>query len=289
MAAQIINGKALSAEHLAGTQEAIIKFKARGIVPGLAVIIVGENPASMKYVANKEKICQSIGIYSRIIRMPAHTPQAEIETTIRQLNEESAIHGILVQLPLPPHLSTLRLLSLINPAKDVDGFHYQNSGKLFYGLPSLLPGTPKGVHEMIKSTGVTIAGKDAVVVGRSNIVGKPMAIILMNEDATVSVCHKLTADLKAYTSRADILVVAAGKPKLITADMVKPGAVVIDVGITYVDGKVVGDVDFQAVSEVAGFITPVPGGVGRMTVAMLMANTVEAAASIEAERLSSLG
>ena len=289
MAAQIINGKTLSAEYLAGTQEAVNRLKARGIVPGLAVIIVGENSASMKYVANKEKVCQNIGIYSRIIRMPAQISQSQIETTIRQLNADTAIHGILVQLPLPPHLDTLSLLSLVNPAKDVDGFHYQNSGKLFSGLPSLMPGTPKGVYEMIKSTGVTIAGKDAVVVGRSNIVGKPMAIILMNEDATVSVCHKLTVDLKAYTSRADILVVAAGKPKLITADMVKPGAVVIDVGITYVDGKVAGDVDFQAVSEVAGFITPVPGGVGRMTIAMLMANTVEAAASIDAARLSSLG
>ncbi|MBQ8537564.1 MAG: bifunctional methylenetetrahydrofolate dehydrogenase/methenyltetrahydrofolate cyclohydrolase FolD [Clostridia bacterium] len=278
MAAQLIDGKILAAAAKARVKEKVEALKARGITPGLAVILVGEDPASQIYVRNKEKGCNETGIRSLTLKLPAETTQEELEEAIRQLNDNPSIHGILVQLPLPKHLNEARALELILPAKDVDGFHTLNTGKLFNGQEGVIACTPKGALEMIKSTGISICGAEAVVVGRSNIVGKPMAMLLMQENATVTVCHSRTKDLAAHTRRADILVAAVGKAHFITADMVKPGAVVIDVGINRVEGKVVGDVDFTGVSEVAGHITPVPGGVGRMTIAMLLDNTVQAAA-----------
>ena len=277
MAAQIIDGKLLSARVLDTLKERTDKLIEAGVIPGLTVILVGDNPASQIYVANKEKACAKIGVRSTVHRLPQTVTQSEVEALIQRLNKDPAVHGILLQLPVPGHIDVSALLSLIDPRKDADGFHYINTGKLFCGMPTVVACTPKGAFQMILSTGIKVAGKNAVVVGRSNIVGKPMAMILMNENATVSVCHSLTVSLKSYTVNADILVVAAGRPRLITADMVKPGAVVIDIGITRENDKVVGDVDFEAVSEVAGFITPVPGGVGRMTVAMLLENTVDAA------------
>lgn len=281
MAAQLIDGKALSLGYSEKVKEKVDALKAQGITPGLAVILVGEDPASQIYVRHKEKGCEAAGIRSTTIRMPDSTTQEALEQKIRELNDDSNVHGILVQLPLPAHLDEAAALMLVRPDKDVDGFHVQNAGRLFSGLESVVPCTPKGALEMIKSTGVAIAGKEAVIVGRSNIVGKPMAMLLLQENATVTVCHSKTKDLRAHTARADILVAAVGKPRFITADMVKPGAVVIDVGINRVDGKVVGDVDFEGVSQVAGFITPVPGGVGKMTITMLMDNTAEAARMIE--------
>ena len=209
--------------------------------------------------------------------MPADTTQEQLESEIRRLNEDPAIHGILVQLPLPKHLNEAAALAVIRPEKDVDGFHIQNAGCLLNGLEGVVPCTPRGALEMIRRTGVDLNGKEAVVVGRSNIVGKPMAILLMQENCTVTICHSRTHDLADHTRRADVLVAAVGRPRMITADMVKPGAIVIDVGINRVDGKVVGDVDYEGVSEVASWITPVPGGVGRMTIAMLLANTLQAA------------
>lgn len=281
MAAQLIDGKALSLGYSEKVKEKVDALKAQGITPGLAVILVGEDPASQIYVRHKEKGCEAAGIRSTTIRMPDSTTQEALEQKIRELNDDPNVHGILVQLPLPAHLDEAAALMLVRPDKDVDGFHVQNAGRLFSGLESVVPCTPKGALAMIKSTGVAIAGKEAVIVGRSNIVGKPMAMLLLQENATVTVCHSKTKDLRAHTARADILVAAVGKPRFITTDMVKPGAVVIDVGINRVDGKVVGDVDFEGVSQVAGFITPVPGGVGKMTITMLMDNTAEAARMIE--------
>lgn len=249
----------------------------KGVVPGLAVILVGDDPASQIYVKNKRVGCQQTGIHSETLRLPETTTQQVLEAEIRRLNADSAVHGILVQLPLPPHLDEAAALAVVAPEKDVDGFHVQNAGKLMSGLSGVAPCTPKGAMEMIRRTGVDLNGKEAVIVGRSNIVGKPMAMLLLQENCTVTVCHSRTVDLASHTRRADVLVAAVGRPNLITADMVKPGAIVVDVGINRVDGKVVGDVDFDAVREVAGWITPVPGGVGRMTIAMLLQNTLEAA------------
>jgi len=280
MSAQLIDGKTLSAAAKLRVKEEVDKLKQKGIQPGLAVILVGEDPASQIYVRNKERGCEEVGIRSYSIKLPENTTQTQLEDEIRSLNANADVHGILVQLPLPRHLNEAAALELINPEKDVDGFHILNTGKLFNGLEGVTACTPKGAMEMIKSTGVKISGKEAVVVGRSNIVGKPMAMLLLKENATVTVCHSRTVDLPSHTRRADILVAAVGKAGFITADMVKPGAVVIDVGINRVDGKVVGDVDFETVSQVAGYITPVPGGVGRMTIAMLLDNTVKAAAHI---------
>ena len=275
MSATVIDGKALAAKVKEEVRVKALKLSAR---PGLAVIIVGDNPASRVYVNGKKKDCEECGFYSEEHALPGTAKQEELLALIEQLNERADIDGILVQLPLPTHLNEAKALELIKPEKDVDGFHIFNTGKLFNGLEGVIACTPKGAMEMIKSTGLSISGKEAVVVGRSNIVGKPMAMLLLQESATVTVCHSRTPDIAAHTRRADILVVAVGKPGLITADMVKPGAVVIDVGINRVDGKVVGDVDFESVSQVAGYITPVPGGVGRMTIAMLLDNTVKAAA-----------
>ena len=278
MSAQLLDGKLMSDELRVRIAERVAALKEKGVTPGLAVILVGEDPASQIYVRNKEKGCEQVGMHSIAIRLPAETTQSELEGHIRALNADASIHGILVQLPLPRHLDEAAALAVIAPEKDVDGFHVQNAGKLLNGLEGVVACTPKGALEMIRRTGVDLSGKEAVVVGRSNIVGKPMAMLLLQANCTVTMCHSRTADLAAHTRRADVLVAAVGKAKFITADMVKPGAIVIDVGINRnAEGKVVGDVDFDTVKEVASWITPVPGGVGRMTITMLLENTVEAA------------
>ncbi len=277
MAAQLLDGKTMSNELREKLALRVENLKARGVTPGLAVILVGEDPASQIYVKNKGLGCAQVGMHSVTIRMPETTTQQELETQIDQLNGDAAIHGILVQLPLPAGLDEAAALARIAPEKDVDGFHVVNAGKLFTGQKGVVACTPKGAMEMIRRTGIDLSGKEAVVVGRSNIVGKPMAMLLLQQNATVTMCHSRTQHLAEHTRRADVLVAAVGKPRFITADMVKPGAIVIDVGINRVDGKVVGDVDFDAVKEVASWITPVPGGVGRMTITMLLENTIEAA------------
>ncbi len=277
MAAQILDGKTMSEEIRREVAERAAALKERGVTPGLAVILVGNDPASEIYVRNKGKGCEETGMLSRTIRMDASASQDELENEIEKLNRDDAIHGILVQLPLPAHLDEQAALAKILPEKDVDGFHMINAGRLMTGTEGVVPCTPKGALYMIRSTGIDLNGREAVVIGRSNIVGKPMAMLLLQQNCTVTVCHSRTKDLASHTRRADILVAAVGKPGFVTADMVKPGAVVIDVGINRVDGKVCGDVDFQAVREVAGWITPVPGGVGKMTIAMLLMNTVDAA------------
>ncbi len=277
MSAKILDGKIMSAELKAQIAERTLKMKEKGIVPGLAVILVGNDPASEIYVRNKQKGCEEVGFYSRTIRMEQNISQRELEDEIDRLNQDPRIHGILVQLPLPAQLDEQSALARILPEKDVDGFHLINAGRLLSGLPGVTACTPKGALYMIKHTGLDLSGKEAVVVGRSNIVGKPMAMLLLQENCTVTMCHSRTQNLKEHTLNADVLVVAVGKPGIITGDMVKPGAVVIDVGINRVDGKVCGDVDFDSVSQKAGWITPVPGGVGRMTIAMLLSNTADAA------------
>ena len=277
MAAKLLDGKIMAAELEQELQKRVEAVSARGVTPGLTVILVGEDPASQTYVSNKEKACARLGIRSRTLRMPQSATQQELEDAIREANADASVHGILVQLPLPRHLDSDRALSLILPEKDVDGFHDINAGRLSRGLDCVVACTPKGALHMLKRAGIPLQGKEAVVVGRSNIVGKPMALLLLQENATVTVCHSRTADLAEHTRRADILVAAIGKPRFITADMVKEGAVVVDVGINRVDGKLCGDVDFDAVSQKASYITPVPGGVGKMTIAMLMDNTVSAA------------
>lgn len=277
MSAQLLDGKAMSAAMREEIAQRVAALKEKGVTPGLAVILVGDDPASQIYVRNKGIACEKAGIHSITVRLPENTTQEALEAEIRRQNADPSIHGILVQLPLPSHLDEAAALAVIRPEKDVDGFHVMNAGKLLNGLPGVVACTPRGALEMIRRTGIDLRGKEAVVVGRSNIVGKPMAMLLLQESCTVTICHSRTADLAAHTRRADILVAAVGKPKFITADMVKPGAIVIDVGINRVDGKVVGDVDFDGVKEVAGYLTPVPGGVGKMTIAMLMLNTLEAA------------
>lgn len=277
MAAQLLDGKSMSIELRQKLALRVESLKARGVTPGLAVILVGDDPASQIYVKNKGLGCAQVGMHSVTIRLPETTTQQELEAQIEQLNADASIHGILVQLPLPAGLNEAAALARIAPEKDVDGFHIVNAGKLFTGQSGVVACTPKGAMEMIRRTGMDLSGKEAVVVGRSNIVGKPMAMLLLQANATVTLCHSRTQHLAEHTRRADILVAAVGKPRFITADMVKPGAIVIDVGINRVDGKVVGDVDFDAVKEVAAWITPVPGGVGRMTITMLLENTIEAA------------
>ncbi|MBO4925885.1 MAG: bifunctional methylenetetrahydrofolate dehydrogenase/methenyltetrahydrofolate cyclohydrolase FolD [Clostridia bacterium] len=273
----LMDGKALAAEKMEELRQRTEALKARGVTPGLSVILVGEDPASQVYVRNKGRACEELGFYSRTIRMPEETTQAELEHQIDELNADSRVDGILVQLPLPRHLDEAAALRRIRPEKDVDGFHVENAGRLFTGQDGVVACTPKGILYMLKKSGVPLSGKDAVVIGRSNIVGKPVAMLLLNENCTVTLCHSRTADLAAHTRRADVLVAAVGRPRFVTADMVKPGAAVVDVGINRVDGKVVGDVDFAAVEPVAGWISPVPGGVGKMTICMLMENTLEAA------------
>ena len=275
----IIDGKATSTAIKEEIKLEVEALKAqKGLTPGLAVIIVGENPASKIYVRNKNQSCIATGMYSVVIEMPEDTTEEALLCKINELNHAPEIHGILVQLPLPKHIDEEKVLKAIVPEKDVDGFHPTNVGYLTIGKPTVLPCTPAGVIELLERYNLEISGKKCVVLGRSNIVGKPAALLLLAKNGTVTVCHSKTKDLAAVCRDADILVVAIGKPKFVTADMVKPGAVVIDVGINRNDeGKIVGDVDFSAVEPIASAITPVPGGVGPMTIAMLMKNTLECA------------
>ena len=277
MSAQILDGIVFSAEIKEDVKRRVAAMKEQGVIPGLAVILVGDDPASEIYVRNKGKGCEETGILSRTIRMNAAVTQEELEAEIDRLNRDPAIHGILVQLPLPGHLDEAAALAKILPEKDVDGFHLINAGHLMTGTEGVTPCTPKGALYMIRSTGEDLSGKEAVVIGRSNIVGKPMAMLLLQQNCTVTLCHSRTKNLAEHTRRADILIAAIGKAGFVTADMVKEGAIVIDVGINRVDGKVCGDVDFEKVKEKARWITPVPGGVGKMTIAMLLSNTADAA------------
>lgn len=274
---RLLDGKQMAEEKMAGLKimaETLIK---QGVVPGLAVVLAGDDPASRIYVRNKERACQALGIRSETHLLPETVSQAEAEALILRLNADPAVDGILVQLPLPEGLDENRLQRLIDPQKDVDGFHPVNVGALASGQPGMVPCTPKGILYMLKKAGVPLAGKEAVIIGRSNIVGRPTAMLLLREDCTVTVCHSKTEDLKEHTRRADILVAAVGRPRFVTADMVKPGAAVIDVGINRTEAGLVGDVDFENVAHVAGYLSPVPGGVGKMTVCMLMENTLLAA------------
>lgn len=279
MQAQIIDGKTLAAQVKAEAAAETAALKAKGVTPCLAVILVGEDPASQVYVRGKAKDCGDCGIDSRVIRLPEETTQAELLKLVGELAADKAVNGILVQLPLPAHIDEKAVIDAIPPEKDVDGFSPVNVGRMQIGEPCFLPCTPAGCIRMIESTGTAIEGKHAVVIGRSNIVGKPAALLLLAKNATVTICHSRTANLKELCAGADILVAAVGKAGFVTGDMVKPGAVVIDVGINRgEDGKLHGDVDFAAAAEKAAYITPVPGGVGPMTRAMLMKNTVQAAA-----------
>lgn len=278
MTAQLIDGNALAARTRADVSRRVQALKARGITPGLAVILVGEDPASQVYVRHKVKDSEEAGLHSVLERHPATLSEAELLARIDALNKDPAIHGILVQLPLPKHIDAARVIESISPAKDVDGFHVASAGALVTGQPGFWPCTPYGCMKMLESIGYELRGKHAVVIGRSNIVGKPMALMLLAKSATVTICHSATQDLGAFTRQADVVVAAVGKRNVLTADMVKPGAVIIDVGMNRnEEGKLCGDVDFAAVREVAGWITPVPGGVGPMTRAMLLVNTLEAA------------
>lgn len=277
MAAQLIDGKKIAAETRAEIAAAVAEQKAAGVTPGLAVIIVGENPASQVYVRNKHKACGEVGMYSEVIEMPGDTKEETLLAKIAELNEDAKIDGILVQLPLPKHIDEEKVINAIRPDKDVDAFHPVNTGKIMIGNPDFLPCTPAGVMVMLEKTGIDITGKNCVVVGRSNIVGKPMAMLLLGANGTVTVCHSKTKDLASVTREADILVVAIGRADFIKGDMVKEGAVVIDVGMNRrEDGRLTGDVDFASASERASFITPVPGGVGPMTITMLLRNTLTA-------------
>jgi methylenetetrahydrofolate dehydrogenase (NADP+) / methenyltetrahydrofolate cyclohydrolase len=278
MTAQLIDGNALSKKIRAEVAQRTAALKAKGVTPGLAVILVGEDPASQVYVKHKVNDSQEAGLNSVLERYPATMSEADLLARIQALNEDPSIHGILVQLPLPRHMDANKVIETISPAKDVDGFHVASAGALLIGQPGFWPCTPYGCMKMLEAIGYELRGKHAVVIGRSNIVGKPMALMLLQKNATVTICHSATKDLKAHTLQADLVVAAVGKRNVLTADMVKPGAVVIDVGMNRNDeGKLCGDVDFAGVSEVAGWITPVPGGVGPMTRAMLLVNTLEAA------------
>ena len=276
---KIIDGKRISAEVRSEIAAETAELKAKyGITPGLAVVIVGDDPASKVYVRNKKKACDEAGMYSEVIAMPEETTESELLSKIEELKADANIHGILVQLPLPAHISEKNVISAIPPEKDVDAFTDVNTGKIMRGDFDMLPCTPAGIIEMLHKESIDVCGKECVVVGRSNIVGKPMAMLLMHENGTVTVCHSKTKNLAEVTKRADILVVAIGKADYVTGDMIKPGAVIIDVGMNRnADGKLTGDVDFASASEVASAITPVPGGVGPMTVTMLLKNTLTAA------------
>lgn len=277
--ANIINGKEISA---AIREEIKAEVQGMSVRPGLAVVLVGDDPASAVYVRNKSKACAEVGIYSEVYRLPEETGREQLLGLIEQLNQSPLIHGMLVQLPLPKHLDPEEVIMAIDPAKDVDAFHPVNVGKIMIGNYDFLPCTPAGVMELLHRSGIEVSGKECVVIGRSNIVGKPQAMLLLHENATVTVCHSKTRDLPSVCRRADILVSAVGKAKFVTADMVKNGAVVIDVGMNRDEnGKLCGDVDFEPVSEKASYITPVPGGVGPMTITMLLKNTVTAAKRAE--------
>ena len=278
MSALLIDGNVLSqqmrADFAARTQSLI----SQGVRPGLAVVLVGENPASQVYVRNKVKACEQVGIHSLLEKYLQDLSQADLLARVDALNNDPNIHGILVQLPLPSHIDAQKIIEAISPSKDVDGFHVASAGALMTGLPAYWPCTPHGCMKMLESIGYKLKGKHAVVIGRSNIVGKPMALMLLQENATVTVCHSSTVDLKHHCLQADVIVAAVGKRNVLTADMVKPGAVVLDVGMNRDDaGKLCGDVDFEGVRQVAGYITPVPGGVGPMTITMLLANTLDSA------------
>ena len=280
MSAQIIDGKAHAARTIASLREPSLRLAQRGAPPAMAVILVGDDPASQVYVRNKDRASREAGVAASVHTLPGNTTEGELLGLIRKLNADPAVHGIIVQLPLPKGIDAERALRSISPDKDIDGFHPQNVGALALGQHRFVPCTPAGIVKMLDDEGIVVEGKRAVVIGRSNIVGKPMALLLLERNATVTICHSRTPDLAAVTREADILVAAAGKPLLVKASMVKPGACVIDVGIhRLADGKLAGDVDFASVRDVAGWITPVPGGVGPMTVAMLVSNTVRAAAN----------
>jgi len=278
MSASIIDGNALSAQMRQQVSKRVKALHAQGIKPGLAVILVGDNPASQVYVRNKVKACEQTGIHSLLEKHDATLSEADLLARVDALNQDNSIHGILVQLPLPAHIDAQKVIEAIAPEKDVDGFHVASAGALMTGLPGFWPCTPHGCMKMLEHIGYELRGKHAVVIGRSNIVGKPMALMLLQQNATVTVCHSATVNLKAHTLQADVIVAAVGKRNVLTADMVKPGAVVIDVGMNRDDeGKLCGDVDFAGVSQVASHITPVPGGVGPMTITMLLVNTLESA------------
>lgn len=280
MTATIIKGKEVAAELRADLKEEVAQLKEQGVVPGLTVILVGDNPASHSYVKAKAKACEEIGVASEVIKRDVNITQEELLQEIQQLNESEAVHGILVQLPLPNHIDEKAVLNAISPKKDVDGFHPVSVGNMVIGDECYLPCTPHGIIELIKRSGEEISGKHAVVIGRSNIVGKPVAMLLLQENATVTIAHSRTKDLSAMIKQADILVSAVGRPRLVKAEDLKPGAIVIDVGNTMENGKLVGDIDYEPAKEVAGYITPVPGGVGPMTITMLLKNTVDAAKTI---------
>ena len=278
MTAHIIDGKALAAQIRTEVTQRVAAIKAQGITPGLAVILVGDNPASQVYVRNKVKACSDCGMHSVLEKYDATMSEAALLERVHALNADPAIHGILVQLPLPAHIDAQKVIETISPAKDVDGFHIASAGALMTGMPGFWPCTPYGCMKMLESIGYKLRGKHAVVIGRSNIVGKPMALMLLAQDATVTICHSRTPDLAAITRQADVIVAAVGKRNVLTADMVKPGAVVLDVGMNRNDeGQLCGDVDFDGVKNVASHITPVPGGVGPMTITMLLVNTLQAA------------
>jgi len=281
MTASIIDGNALSALLRQQVSDRVTALKSRGIKAGLAVILVGDNQASQVYVRNKVKACEQTGIHSLLEKHDAALSEADLLARVHALNHDDSIHGILVQLPLPAHIDAQKVIEAIAPEKDVDGFHVASAGALMTGLPGFWPCTPHGCMKMLEHIGYSLRGKHAVVIGRSNIVGKPMAMMLLQQNATVTICHSATPDLKAHTLQADVIVAAVGKRNVLTADMVKPGAVVLDVGMNRDDeGKLCGDVDFAGVSQVASHITPVPGGVGPMTITMLLVNTLEAAERI---------
>ena len=276
--AAIIDGVALSAQLREDVTRRTLALKARGVTPGLAVLLVGDNPASQVYVRNKVKACADSGLHSVLERHDADMTEAALLARIEALNNDPSIHGILVQLPVPAHIDANKVIEAIAPAKDVDGFHIASAGALMVGQPGFVPCTPYGCMKMLESIGYDLRGKHAVVIGRSNIVGKPMAMLLLQKNATVTICHSGTKDLKAMTLQADVIVAAVGKRNVLTADMVKPGAVVIDVGMNRTpEGKLCGDVDYEGVRQVASHITPVPGGVGPMTITMLLVNTLESA------------
>jgi methylenetetrahydrofolate dehydrogenase (NADP+)/methenyltetrahydrofolate cyclohydrolase len=286
MPAKLLDGKELAQEIRAELAEETIEFiQNNGVVPCLAAVLVGDDPASEVYVRNKRNACEAVGIDSQLHRLPADISSDELLRLVAKLNKDEAVHGILVQLPLPPQIDSNRVLLAINPAKDVDAFHPENVGRLVQGRPRFLPCTPQGVQQLLLRSGIEIAGRRVVVLGRSDIVGRPLSIMLSQRgpggDATVTLCHSRTPDLASVTKTADILIVAIGKPKFVTADMVKPDAVVVDVGINRTETGLVGDVDFSAAREVAGAITPVPGGIGPLTIAMLLKNTLSAAQSLE--------
>jgi len=280
MTAQLIDGNALSKQMRIQVAARALALKAKGITPGLAVVLVGENPASQVYVRNKVKACEEAGLHSVLEKYDANMTEAELLARVESLNHDASIHGILVQLPLPAHIDAQKVIEAISPAKDVDGFHIASAGALMTGMPGFWPCTPYGCMKMLDSIGYDLKGKHAVVIGRSNIVGKPMALMLLQKNATVTICHSATPDLKAMTLQADVIVAAVGQRNVLTADMVKPGAVVLDVGMNRnEEGKLCGDVDFEGVRQFASYITPVPGGVGPMTITMLLVNTLEAAES----------